>query len=240
MLYKKVEDSFGLKLNEVAKQYLIIEKENLAKLCENLGMSTDVENVLNYVEDTDTNSLILNEEEKNKLKETYLEEIKNALDNSSFTKVTTEEAVGYSLSLNTQKCKEIVVKLFEVLKTDENMLNKLNTITGQEIEQQNIEQIIESINSSELPDGNITITIFQSNNELRKIEIQINDQFKIEISKTTTDDELVYNVQFTMAIDEQNINVSFENSYSGIKALEDIKENYTLSVALENDRRNII
>lgn len=229
MLYKKIEDTYGLKLNEVAKQFVIIEKDNLGQLLENLDI-TNMDDALLALENVDISNLELDNEIKNKLKETYLPEIQNSFEDSDFTKVKTEETEGYALEISSQKFKEIFVKLLDVLKTDEMMLNKLSGILGQEIQEQDIESLISYINSVEVSDGNAIITVYQNNGKLRKLELQINDEIKIEIEKTTTDDELEYNVQLTLSSEAENTSINFIINYSGLQSLEDIKENYTINI----------
>ena len=229
MLYKKIEDTYGLKLNEVAKQFVIIEKDNLGQLLENLDI-TNMDNALLALENVDMSNLELDNEIKNKLEETYLPEIQNSFEDSDFTKVKTEETEGYALEISSQKFKEIFVKLLDVLKTDEMMLNKLSGILGQEIQEQDIESLISYINSVEVSDGNAIITVYQNNGKLRKLELQINDEIKIEIEKTTTDDELEYNVQLTLSSEAANTSIKFISNYSGLQSLEDIKENYTINI----------
>ena len=229
MLYKKIEDTYGLKLNEVAKQFVIIEKDNLGKLLENLDI-TNMDDALLALENVDMSNLELDNEIKNKLKETYLPEIQNSFEDSDFTKVKTEETEGYTLEISSQKLKEIFVKLLDVLKTDEMMLNKLSGILGQEIQEQDIESLISYINSVEVADGNAIITVYQNNGQLRKLELQINDEIKIEIEKTTTDDELEYNVQLILSSEAANTSINFISNYSGLQSLEDIKENYTINI----------
>ena len=175
-------------------------------------------------------NLELDNEIKNKLEETYLPEIQNSFEDSDFTKVKTEETEGYALEISSQKFKEIFVKLLDVLKTDEMMLNKLSGILGQEIQEQDIESLISYINSVEVSDGNAIITVYQNNGQLRKLELQINDEIKIEIEKTTTDDELEYNVQLTLSSEAANTSIKFISNYSGLQSLEDIKENYTINI----------
>ena len=229
MLYKKIEDTYGLKLNEVAKQFVIIEKDNLGQLLKNLDI-TNMDNALLALENVDMSNLELDNEIKNKLEETYLPEIQNSFEDSDFTKVKTEETEGYALEISSQKFKEIFVKLLDVLKTDEMMLNKLSGILGQEIQEQDIESLISYINSVEVSDGNAIITVYQNNGKLRKLELQINDEIKIEIEKTTTDDELEYNVQLTLSSEAENTSINFISNYSGLQSLEDIKENYTINI----------
>ena len=101
---------------------------------------------------------------------------------------------------------------------------------GQEIQEQDIESLISYINSVEVADGNAIITVYQNNGQLRKLELQINDEIKIEIEKTTTDDELEYNVQLILSSEAANTSINFISNYSGLQSLEDIKENYTINI----------
>lgn len=237
MLYKKIENLYGLKLNEVAKQFLVVDKEKLDSLFEKLEID-GMEPVIQSLTSTDESIIDFSEEEKNVLKEKYLPEIQNSLDESSFTKVTTEKTQGYALEISNQTIKEIIIKILNVLKDDEIMLNKLNNILGIQLQQQDIDGLVNSLDSLEVEDGNVIITIHQSNNKLSKIEIQINDQLKIEISKTTTDDELSYNMQLTIYAEDQNININLSSNYSGLQKLEDIMENYQINITYGNEENN--
>ena len=229
--YKKVDDSYGIRLDKVVKQFLVLENKDLDKTLEKIGI-----NGLGTIGDSidtsalDTANLKFSEEELNKLRDVYLQDIKNTLEDSNFTKVKTSETEGYALEINTQKFKEILDKILDDLKNDEAMLNKISEIAGSTISIDDIEKIKSNLDSANMEDQKVIITLHQSKGEIQKLEIQINDEAKIKISKTSTSDELSYNIQFELSKDEQNVNASVDIKYTGLQNLEDVKENYTINL----------
>ncbi|MBR3002092.1 MAG: hypothetical protein IKF38_00750 [Clostridia bacterium] len=174
----------------------------------------------------DFSNIALTQAEKEKLQNTYFTAIKDNLDNSSFTKVTTTEGEGYSLEISNEKIKEILIKLLETLKDDELMLEKLKNISGTLITSKNIEQGIENLNAQEVEEGNSTITVYQSKDKLNKIQIQYNDEFKITMEKTSSDNDVTYTIDF----ENQSSSINLKASYSGLQALEEVTENYEISI----------
>ena len=185
----------------------------------------------NSIRNIDLSSLALTNEEKNKLKDTYLPAIEDSLDNASFTKISTMESDGYSLELSNEKFKEILIKLLEVLKQDEMMLDKLKNLTGQEITTNSIEKLINNIRNSETTEGSSIITVYETLNQLSKIEIQYNDQFKITISKSSSDDTVSYNID----LESQSYMIGLKIDYSGLQSLEKIQEKYELKMNLDKE-----
>ena len=193
---KKVDDSYGIKLNKVAKQYLVVEKDGISDLLSMLGIKISTNNIdldaLNF------ENIAFNEEEISKIKELYLNNIKNIIDDGNFSKVSTSKAEGYMVELSNSQLKDILVNILETLKTDDVMKNKINKLTGQSIDEDTISSAIDSVNGQEVEEGKTTITVYQNEGKLNKIEIQINDQVKVEFSKESGDDNLEYNVKITM------------------------------------------
>ena len=79
-------------------------------------------------------------------------------------------------------------------------------------------------NEQEVEEGKTTITVYQNEGKLNKIEIQINDQVKVEFSKDSGDDNLEYNVKITTNINNENAEVDLKITYEGLQALEDVKQ----------------
>lgn len=99
------------------------------------------------------------------------------------------------VELSNSQLKDILVNILETLKTDDVMKNKINKLTGQSIDEDTISSAIDSVNGQEVEEGKTTITVYQNEGKLNKIEIQINDQVKVEFSKESGDDNLEYNVK---------------------------------------------
>lgn len=232
---KKVKDSYGIKLNKVAKQYLVVEEDGISDLLENLGISINIRGI--DFDNLSNESLTFNDDEKNQLKDLYLKNIKDLLDNESFSKVSTSESEGYAWELTNQKLKDILVNILETLKTDDVMKNKLNKITGQDIDEEAIDSIIENINELEIEDGKTIITVYQSEGKFKKLELQINDQVKIEISKNASDDNLEYDIKITVNINDKSAEMEVKITYEGLQAIEDVKQNIQIYLA-NNDEES--
>ena len=230
---KKVDDSYGIKLNKVAKQYLVVEKDGISDLLSMLGIKISTNNIdldaLNF------ENIAFNEEEISKIKELYLNNIKNIIDDGNFSKVSTSNAEGYMVELSNSQLKDILVNILETLKTDDVMKNKINKLTGQSIDEDTISSAIDSVNEQEVEEGKTTITVYQNEGKLNKIEIQINDQVKVEFSKDSGDDNLEYNVKITTNINNENAEVDLKITYEGLQALEDVKQNAAITLSFGNE-----
>ena len=230
---KKVDDSYGIKLNKVAKQYLVVEKDGISDLLSMLGIKISTNNIdldaLNF------ENIAFNEEEISKIKELYLNNIKNIIDDGNFSKVSTSKAEGYMVELSNSQLKDILVNILETLKTDDVMKNKINKLTGQSIDEDTISSAIDSVNGQEVEEGKTTITVYQNEGKLNKIEIQINDQVKVEFSKESGDDNLEYNVKITTNINNENAEVDLKITYEGLQALEDVKQNAAITLSFGNE-----
>lgn len=230
---KKVDDSYGIKLNKVAKQYLVVEKDGISDLLSMLGIKISTNNIdldaLNF------ENIAFNEEEISKIKELYLNNIKNIIDDGNFSKVSTSNAEGYMVELSNSQLKDILVNILETLKTDDVMKNKINKLTGQSIDEDTISSAIDSVNEQEVEEGKTTITVYQNEGKLNKIEIQINDQVKVEFSKDSGDDNLEYNVKITTNINNENAEVDLKMTYEGLQALEDVKQNAAITLSFGNE-----
>lgn len=190
------------------------------------GTKTGSSDNLTNQKEFDWSSIELTKEEKSKLKDTYLTVIKENIDNSNFTKITTTESQGYSLELSNQEFKEIIIKLLETLKDDETFLNKFNKIFDTNIQSSGIENIINNINQTETDEGKIIITVYQNQDKLNKIEIQYNEDIKFSISKTSSDDDVVYNID----IESQSYSINFNMRVSGLQNMEQVEEYYKISL----------
>lgn len=225
--FKKVEDSYGIRLNDVAKQFLVVETDELGDLLENLGITDTTISSIDFSA-INTDNIKFSESDKSTLKDVYLKQIQDSLSDDNFSKVSSTEMEGYELKISNQKLKEILISLLETLKTDDQMLTKLSSIIGQEVDESTIDTLIENLNSQETEDGEITITIYQNDGVVKKMSLQIDDQVKIEISKNSTDDTAEYNVDITAS----NMLINLVASYNGLQLMTDVNENYSLNMSV--------
>lgn len=237
--YKKAYGKVGLKFTELSKRYFGVKEEQLMNLFgTNAIVETEVDpgygdedeevvaSKTSQYNPLDFENYKLTAEEKNRLKDMYLAEISNILNNADFTKVSSSESDGYTLELSDEKAKTVIVKVLEILKNDEIMLDKLGKISGTDIAPSQIEKIKKEIEAKENGEGTTNITVYGTNGKLNKIQIQIKDDLKITITKQSSDDELEYEVE----IEKQDSSVSINVSFSGLQNLEEITEKYIVSI----------
>lgn len=231
-LFKKINGQVGIKFNELSKRYFIADEEDLSSLFTKV---TNQDNTTYGNSNNDTFNISLNSidlskiefssQEKENIKNKYLSIIENSLEQSNFTKVSTVQSEGYALKIDNNKSKEIFVKILEELKNDESILDKFNSLLNLNITSDVIDQIIDTLEQSEIPEGSTTITLYQSKEKLNKIEIQFNDEFKIAIAKTLDANK----VNYTIDLESKDFSINFTLNYAGLDDLKNIIENYTLS-----------
>lgn len=243
--YKKVNGLHGIKMSDIAKGYFAVQEDEIGELISkfsNNGQNSDTES-LNDVSFTfslgsyslDLSSIKLSNEEKDKLKNTYLEVVKDSIDKSSFTKLKTMESEGYSLEISNKEMKDVIVKVLETLQNDDLMLGKLTKIFGTQIYAENIQSLIDNLNEVEINDGNTTITVFEKNKKLNKIEVKFNDEIKFSVSKKSSEDEILYTIELEKG---NEIFVSFDVKYNGLQNLEKVNESYEISLTLNDSSYN--
>ena len=231
IMYKKIDSIHALKMSDISRRYFAIDEEKFSDLVKKLTNTDDTQ----YASIASTSSsfnmlnlskLKLTQEEKDKLKDTYLNIIQENLESSYFTKVSTSDGEGYSLEIDNKKLKDLLVKMLDTLKDDEQLLNKLSNIMGTDITSSIVEELINNMNETHIEDGSSIITVYQSKNVLNKIQIQYNDEFKISINKTSNTDSVTYNIN----IESQSYSANLKIDYSGLQSLETIAENYNLVI----------
>lgn len=224
VIYKKVKNTQGIKISELSKRFFTISQdEDLSSEYPNSQLEA-ISEVTNLV---DVSKFKFTAEEKEKLKNSYLKVIENNLENANFTKVSTLESNGYSLSMSAAKFKEIAVELMKVLKDDEEMLEKINNVFASNLTKRDLDEMIEDANNSDVGQATMIITVYQNQNQLNKIEVQIADMYKCSLSKTSNDDSLRYKFN----LESSDFSADVDISYSGLKTLEQVQENYIVSMS---------
>lgn len=237
--YKKAYEKTGLKFSELSKRYFGVKENEFMKLMRTYSINGTEE----VEEDEDAEGLVssnssqynpfdfenykLTSEEKNRIKDMYLAEISNLLNNADFTKVSSTDAEGYTLELSDEKVKTVVTKVLDILKNDEIMLDRFGKITGTDIAPSQIEMFKKIIESQENGEGTTNITVYGTNGKLNKIQIQIKDDLKITITKQSSDDKLEYEVE----IEKQDSSIGINIAFSGLQNLEEVEENYVVSIS---------
>ena len=233
--YKQIGNIIGLQTKYVGSKFIAIETDKLSNLSEDTGES--VENYTNIAEKFQEISKIeLTEDEKNNIKNTYMEVLNTNLNDDKFSELAASRMKGYKLSLTGEETKNLIIALLEKLKNDQTTLDKINEYlkaykNSAKISVSDINDIIESINNEEWNNQNIEVTVYCQNGKTSKILIEMNE-IKITIQKESDKDT----VKYVLSIEQKekgNSKIDFNAQYSGLSSIQSVQENYEVGIETE-------
>ena len=235
-------DVYGLRINNILKKYLAVENRNLKDWANELGLE-EIENIPNKIE-IETQD-IFQEEQINMLKEKYLNIVTKNLSDEMFSKEETAENKIFTLKINKEKYKEIIIKLLENAKEDEMLINIIkgkvvnyseNTNSEEELiesYQSEIQSLIDALNQPEELKTNevdeISVSIYVENDNVSKIEIIAGTE-KVSVSNKLNIDSS--NKQGIELIREKNGTQMVDFKIEKIKQNDELT--YELSLMLKN------
>lgn len=227
--YLQNKNSLGLKTEYIGSKYIALELDKLSEMAD-----MDLNQVTEAIDELDKGTL--SEEEISHIKDTYWGVIEQELNDSNFSKIEGEQK-GYKLTLSGEQLKNILVKLFETLKNDNMLLEKINERLSYEIESEDIEDIIEEINEdTDINDETLEITIYTNKGKASKLEIKINEA-KITIEKIETGNSIQYNLALEIYKGNETMaTIYFNMKYSGLQALQSITEDYEIGLTFGENK----
>lgn len=235
--YRQMQNIVGLQTDYVGSKYIAIKNDNLDQLIEELGITFSIANISQDIDSSKiSGGSIFTKEEIISMQEKYLEVIIQQLKESNFTKIKTSLGEGYSLTLSSTEVRNIIIRLLEVLKSDTNLLDKINEYLKNKIDSTTISKIQENISNIEEDNEKLEITLYQRNKEVNKIIIKINEG-KLEIEKVKDSNELQYLI--TIQDNEEANKIYLNAKYTGIQT-ENIKENFELGFSISNKDNQIL
>ena len=233
--FKKVGDTIGLKQSKyISKKYIAVNTNKLEDLNTNSSKSSIKGTTKSLGELEETLKVEFSKEEMENIKATYLEVLNQNLVDNNFSNVSENGKKGYKLSLNSQKLKNISIKILETLKSDQITLDKLNeyvTIKGNssKITTNIIDEIIEEIENI-TEEFNVAIIVYQENGTISKLQIE-SEKINISVEKAKEDDELQYNISVDIINEGQKESTIYFNvKYNGLSTIQNVKEIYELGI----------
>ena len=209
----------------VVNKYVGIKNENLKELMQKLGASdtTDIPDKIGEMQEEQKTEeeIKQGEEEAKKIKDTYLNIIKDNINEENYSKIKDGENVGYSLKLTYAEIKNIYIKILEQLKQDEIILSKISneeTEISKEDFQNQVQELIDEAQDYEPEDQQLQINVYKSGEKSSLIEI-IFSEFKIDIKM------------------EENI---IECKIVGIKDGQETPEKFVLSLNKQQQNNNTL
>lgn len=223
--YVQNKDIIGLISDPVVNKYVGIKNENLKELMQKLGASdtTDIPDKIGEMQEEQKTEeeIKQGEEEAKKIKDTYLNIIKDNINEENYSKIKDGENVGYSLKLTYAEIKNIYIKILEQLKQDEIILSKISneeTEISKEDFQNQVQELIDEAQDCEPEDQQLQINVYKSGEKSSLIEI-IFSEFKIDIKM------------------EENI---IECKIVGIKDGQETPEKFVLSLNKQQQNNNTL
>ncbi len=218
LFYINSNNVYAIKSEELLKYYIGIRNSDLKGFAKKLGMD---EKIIQYIPDNINFENILNitDDEKQQILNTYLGIIIQNIPKNNYKKLgknnieiegNNYETEAYSLRLNENEIKSIIIKCLENLKNDNTILEiiKRNNINNfSEI----VDNIILNIQNTDL-NKSLEIVIYGNKQKNVRTVINISDKIKLTIDN-------IYEKKVTIALD-------LENNYKAkITASKTVEEN---------------
>ena len=113
------DDIYGFRINNILKNYIVLENNNLKEWAKVLGLNEDQIKLIPNKFDSTFFDSIISEEEMNHLIEKYTKLLVNNLNEDMFSKSTQNNTTIYSLKINETQLKSIAKNIIQTAKDDE-------------------------------------------------------------------------------------------------------------------------
>lgn len=215
--YKNANDITGVKFSDLSSKYFALNSKDLSSFVSKLGVN---------ITTIDTPKVNISSEEKQILKQKYSPIIKNCLEDCTFLKVKGINSEGYTIEVTNQKLLEIVTKVLEEMQKDEQSIEIVNKLLGTDFKNTQISLVASILKEYKASEGKTSITIYQKDGIINKIAIQFNDIVNITLTKTSSDNDVSYN----LLVETQNYSIGVKADYSGLASIQNVKENYEVDI----------
>lgn len=233
--YLRNKDLYGLRFEDVIKQYIVFENNNLKEFAQKLGAnSIIIDNIPNKLEMQDKE--VMSEEEQKTIEQIFTKYINIAIEqipNESYSKLKNEsitlddkevKANGYELLIDSNKLREILIEVLKTVKDDEQVYSLIKKVSETEINfeeyQTTVESAIKQISESS-ETFNIYLKVYKQGTKTVKLSVFVepNESNKIEISleKLENSYNFLLEMQNTKEGTEVTININRNISEQGKK-----------------------
>lgn len=215
--YIQNDNLYGIRFSNLFKQFLLVDNSDLQELLANLGYTENqIQNIPNEInsDSLGISKLKFSDEEKQNLKNKYIELIENNIQDKNFSKQTNQtisidnksvQVNAYTLTLTKEQLNNLYLSLLQELKNDEIILGKLDTLqslinTGYSIlnNEENInikdnftkkiDETIDQINKNNIGQDATNIIVYENMKSVVRTSIQTN-QYIINLDWLNTNQE---------------------------------------------------
>ena len=113
------DDMYGFRINNILKNYIVIENSNLQEWVKELGLNEELIKLIPNKIDSNLIDSIISEDEVNQLVEKYTKLVINELNDDMFSKTNQDNTTVYSLKINETQLNNIAKRVLETAKEDE-------------------------------------------------------------------------------------------------------------------------
>ncbi len=216
LTYRKTNTVTGIQTEYIGSSFVAIKNN------EELSGFEDINNLMQF------SNIEFSNEEAQKLKTTYFDNIFNTLDDSKFSTLTEGNLTGYKVTLTGEELKNILSQMLNALKTDTDTMQKLNMLLkGMDIhvDANSIDDLIENINDLEL-NSNMEMTVYTTGGKLSRVDVGIAGN-TLTINKEGNAQDITYTVNLNTT--EQDTSAIFTAKYSGLNS-DNVTETYELTL----------
>ena len=247
--YLRNEDLYGLRFEDVIKQYIVLENNNLKEFAQKLGIE-NTDNMPNKLEIQD--KVVMGEEEQKAIEQILTKYMNIAIEqipNENYSKLKKENitlddkelsADGYQLTINGDLLKEILINVLNSMKEDEEVYNLLSKLSETEFKLENYKETIQSsidAISQENSKINISLKVYKQGKKTIKLVGIIESEEesgKIELSVEKLQDK--YDFLLDITSDDSKTNIIF-NLNKNIDVQE--KEDILCSILINQDNEEV-
>ena len=264
------QNTYGIKLADLFKQYILVENSNLKDLCKKIGYAEEqISNIPDKIEVTGEifENIKLSEEEKENLKNQYLNIIIQNVTKENFQKQTNQviningkdiTTNAYMLSLTKEKMNDIYIEILENLKQDTIVLGKIdymqsvldkmgflqngNIYNVKEELVKEIDKTIEEITKNNIGNEEINIIVYENSGETVRTSIK-GPEYEINFDFSIKDNEKYCKIRIEEKDEtrEYQINESTDEiNFSGKEEKEDKIKNISFKQSKKINNKNCL
>ena len=229
--FRSSNNILGFQNDKVSSKFIGIENNNIKDFMQNTLEVEDVSNIPYTIEIFSSNKTIaqdFSKKEKEQLKNTYLNLLKNYLNGKEFTYEELDGNLSYNVKISNEEYVNILKDIFTNLNQDELVLSKIVEITGvsKEYITNEIDLIINDLNNDQnennsevtlsievSQDKNYTICIKEEETEIKFSTKLENDNFILNFEIINNQDTNIYFNLAINGISSNTVSTNFENGY---------------------------
>ena len=193
--YVKKDNIYGIGIQELFKQYILVENDNLNEVLSKYINTEYLDNIPNEIDMDKIRELKFSEEELEKLKSKYIKLVSEKISKDKFSKETNQKLIinehsifanEFKLSLTREQINNIFLDILQTIKEEEIILNKIEKIQSiipenlmnestndlKQMYTSEIEEIIEEINRTNIGTDEINIIVYESKGVTLKTAIK--------------------------------------------------------------------